>query len=395
MARPVEPATTAPGQAHREVGAGGARDAHLGGIRQPAGAELDPARQVGVEGVALEVLRMLVREHQHARAAGQDGAELGRVQQALDGAVEHQVGGGEARRSRPGCRRAPATSRSSGSAPGAGSRASARRRRPPARRAAARRGGPSRPAAGGSRTRSARPPPRRRAGRSGRGDRRTAAASGTRSRRVRPRRGGRAAARSRRRAPPRSAGGRRRARSRPARARDLVRDRPRRTPAASRRRAAPTSTSVGRSIARQPVAQVVRRRGSRSRAAGAAAGDALHRRPLARQRLVRDARPGDRRAARRSAKSAGSWPASSGARRAARQASAVGAVEAERGAGREQRQRPEPAGVGERGVLGDLAAERQPDQVRPVSGPSVSASRATVSARPANVSGPASGAAAP
>jgi len=42
-----------------------------------------------------------------------------------------------------------------------------------------------------------------------------------------------------------------------------------------------------------------------------------------------------------------------------------GAVEAEGRAGREQAQRGEPVGMGERRVLGDHAAEGEPDQVRP------------------------------
>ena len=35
---------------------------------------------------------MLVRDHQHPRAVGEDRAQLGRVEQALDGAVDHEAG---------------------------------------------------------------------------------------------------------------------------------------------------------------------------------------------------------------------------------------------------------------------------------------------------------------
>ena len=76
----------------REIGAGGRGHAHLRGRLEQRHAALDACLERRVVGVALEVLGVLVADHQHARAAAQDLAELGRVQQALDGAVDHEVG---------------------------------------------------------------------------------------------------------------------------------------------------------------------------------------------------------------------------------------------------------------------------------------------------------------
>jgi hypothetical protein len=44
---------------------------------------------------ALERLRILARDHQHARASTEDRGQLRRMQESLDGAVEHQVGGAQ------------------------------------------------------------------------------------------------------------------------------------------------------------------------------------------------------------------------------------------------------------------------------------------------------------
>ena len=104
VATPEDPARNAPSSRAREIGAGGRGHAHLGGRLEQRDAALDARLERRVLGVALEVLGVLVADHQHARAAAQDLAELGRVQQALDGAVDHEVGRREAPRSRRGCR---------------------------------------------------------------------------------------------------------------------------------------------------------------------------------------------------------------------------------------------------------------------------------------------------
>ncbi len=77
---------------HAEVGSRGRGDVHAGGRVEHLLAECDTAGEVGLMGEALEVLRMLVGDHEHTGARSEDLAELGSVQQPLDGAVDHEVG---------------------------------------------------------------------------------------------------------------------------------------------------------------------------------------------------------------------------------------------------------------------------------------------------------------
>ena len=83
-------------EADSEVGAGGRGDMYLVGTAQA----LEPRKYARLERPvvgrpALEGLGILVGDHQHARASTEDGGQLGRVQQALDRAVEDEVGGAE------------------------------------------------------------------------------------------------------------------------------------------------------------------------------------------------------------------------------------------------------------------------------------------------------------
>jgi hypothetical protein len=63
---------------------------------------LKPGQDTGLERTivgrpALEGLGILARDHQHARAGSQDRRQLGGMQEPLDRAVEHEVGGAQRR----------------------------------------------------------------------------------------------------------------------------------------------------------------------------------------------------------------------------------------------------------------------------------------------------------
>ena len=83
------------GEAHAQVGAVRRGDVHLLGRAQAREARLDARPQVGVDGKAVERLGVLVADHQHAGADAEDRRELRRVDQPLDGAVDHEVRRGQ------------------------------------------------------------------------------------------------------------------------------------------------------------------------------------------------------------------------------------------------------------------------------------------------------------
>ncbi|MNT06802.1 hypothetical protein D3C72_1414830 [compost metagenome] len=87
------------GQADAQLGAGGGMHAHFLRAAQPLHRAAHGAFQRRVGLAAFQDLRVFVADHQHARhhavGAAQDQRQFGRMQQAFDGAVEHQVAAGQ------------------------------------------------------------------------------------------------------------------------------------------------------------------------------------------------------------------------------------------------------------------------------------------------------------
>ena len=85
------------GHIHGQVGARGRGDPHLRRPRQQGGSLVDFGLEGRVGYQPLKDLGMFVGDHQDAGAAGEDRAQLGRVQKALHGAVGHELGRSQGR----------------------------------------------------------------------------------------------------------------------------------------------------------------------------------------------------------------------------------------------------------------------------------------------------------